>query len=223
MKSSLDHLTEAGSGTHALGGDGETRLLRVTRPGQPFPILARMADAAAPADAVLARFRREHELSRRLDPAWAVKPLDLLRHGAVPVLTLADPGGQPLSVLAVSTPSFSGPSFFIGAFRQRLTLAIRIAGAVAQLHRRGLLHGDLRPFNLLVAEDGAVRLTGFGRAADLSDPQRQEVERPAALLPYMAPEQSGRMNRPVDRRSDLYALGVTLYELFTGELPFAAE
>ncbi|PWC57033.1 histidine kinase [Azospirillum sp. TSH7] len=223
MESSLDHLTEAGSGTHALGGDGETRLLRVTRPGQPFPILARMADAAAPADAVLARFRREHELSRRLDPAWAVKPLDLLRHGAVPVLTLADPGGQPLSVLAVSTPSFSGPSFFIGAFRQRLTLAIRIAGAVAQLHRRGLLHGDLRPFNLLVAEDGAVRLTGFGRAADLSDPQRQEVERPAALLPYMAPEQSGRMNRPVDRRSDLYALGVTLYELFTGELPFAAR
>ncbi|MBY6264416.1 GAF domain-containing protein [Azospirillum sp. 412522] len=218
MESCLDHLTEAGSGTHVLGSDGETRLLRVTRPGQPFPILARMAEPDVSADAVLARLRREHGLSRRLDPAWAVKPLDLLRHGAVPVLTLADPGGQPLLALAVSGPPASGESV-----RQRLSLAIRIAGAVAQLHRRGMLHGDLRPFNLLVGDDGTVRLTGFGRAADLSDPQRQEVERPAALLPYMAPEQSGRMNRPVDRRSDLYALGVTLYELFTGELPFAAR
>ncbi|WP_042691489.1 AAA family ATPase [Azospirillum sp. B506] len=223
MEPNLDHLTEAGSGTHALGGDGETRLLRVTRPGQPFPILARMAEPAAPADGVLARLRREHELFRLLDPAWAVKPLDLLRHGTVPVLTLADPGGQPLSALAASAPYMSTASVVVGTFRQRLSLAFRIAGSVAQLHRRGLLHGDLRPFNLLVGEDGAVRLTGFGRATDLSDPQRQEVERPAALLPYMAPEQSGRMNRPVDRRSDLYALGVTLYELFTRELPFAAR
>ncbi|CAO3426775.1 AAA family ATPase [Azospirillum endophyticum] len=218
MESCLDHLTEAGSGTHVLGGDGETRLLRVTRTGQAFPILARMLDQTGPADAVSDRMRREHELSRRLDPAWAVKPLDLLRHGAVPVLTLADPGGQPLSALEGPTPSLSAESL-----RQRLLLAARIAGAVAQLHRRRLLHGDLRPFNLLVADDGTVRLTGFGRAADLSEPQRQEVERPAALLPYMAPEQTGRMNRPVDRRSDLYALGVTLYELFTGALPFAAR
>jgi len=218
MESSLDHLTETGSGTHALGGDGETRLLRVTRPGQPFPILARMAEPGVPADAVLARLRQEHDLSRLLDPAWAVKPLELLRHGAVPVLTLADPGGQPLPALSLSTPAVSA-----GSFRQRLSLAIRLAAAVAQLHRRGILHGDLRPFNLLVGEDEAVRLTGFGRAADLSAPRRQDVERPAALLPYMAPEQSGRMNRPVDRRSDLYALGVTLYELFTGELPFAAR
>ncbi|MBK1842687.1 AAA family ATPase [Azospirillum sp. YIM B02556] len=218
MESCLDHLTETGSGTHVLGGDGETRLLRVTRPGQAFPILARMADRDGPADAVFDRLRREHGLSRRLDPAWAVKPLDLLRHGATPVLTLADPGGQPLSMLELPAPSVSDASL-----RQRLVLAARIAGAVAQLHRRRLLHGDLRPFNLLVAEDGTVRLTGFGRASDLSESQRQEVERPAALLPYMAPEQTGRMNRPVDRRSDLYALGVTLYELFTGELPFAAR
>ncbi|WP_042445083.1 AAA family ATPase [Azospirillum sp. B510] len=215
MESYLDHLTETGSGIHVLGGDGETRLLRVTRPGQPFPILARMAEPEAATETVQERLRREHELSRHLDPAWAVKPLDLLRHCGVPVLTLADPGGQPLA--------FSFPSLSAGTFRQRLALAIRIVGAVARLHRRGLLHGDLRPFNLLVGDDGTVRLTGFGRAADLSVPWRREVERPAALLPYMAPEQTGRMNRPVDRRSDLYALGVTLYELFTGALPFFAQ
>lgn len=219
MEFNFDHLTATGSGGHVLGSDGECRLLRVMRPGQPFPILVRMAPALAEdpggrSDAALDRLRREHELSHRLDPAWAVKPLDLLQHGLVPVLTLADPGGQPLSALPVPAMPF----------RQRLLLAIRIAGAVAQLHRRGLLHGDLRPFNLLVGDDGSVRLTGFGRASPLPVPPLDaSAERPDALLPYMAPEQSGRMNRPVDRRSDLYALGVTLYELFTGELPFVAR
>ncbi|QCO18436.1 GAF domain-containing protein (plasmid) [Azospirillum brasilense] len=217
MELSVDHLTEAGSGSRVLDSDGESRLLRVTRPDQPFPILARMAvansdDPAGRVGATLDRLRREHALSRRLDPAWAVKPLDLLQHGHVPVLTLADPGGQPLSVLPVPAMPF----------RQRLALALRIAEAVAQFQRRGLLHGDLRPFNLLVDDDGAVRLTGFGRACAVPVPPDHAAGRPDALLPYMAPEQSGRTGRPVDQRSDLYALGVTLYELFTGALPFAA-
>ncbi|MBK3733682.1 AAA family ATPase [Azospirillum brasilense] len=225
MELSVDHLMEAGSGSRVLGSDGESRLLRVTRPDRPFPILARMAvtPPSGPAgpdapvrrsDAALDRLRREHALARRLDPAWAVKPLDLLPHGMAPVLTLADPGGQPLSALSVP----------VMPFRQRLALALRIAEAVAELHRRGLMHGDLRPFNLLVDDDGAVHLTGFGRACPMPvppSPSRAD-ERPDALLPYMAPEQSGRTGRPVDRRSDLYALGVTLYELFTGALPFAA-
>ncbi|OYD82105.1 AAA family ATPase [Azospirillum brasilense] len=223
MEFSVDHLMEAGSGGRVLDSDGESRLLRLTRPDQPFPILARMAVArpgdpgqpgepAGRSDAVLDRLRREHALSRRLDPAWAVKPLDLLQHGIVPVLTLADPGGQPLSALPVPAMPF----------RQRLALALRIAEAVAQLHRRSLLHGDLRPFNLLVDDEGAVRLTGFGRACSVPAPPLHIAERPDALLPYMAPEQSGRTGRPVDRRSDLYALGVTLYEVFTGALPFVA-
>ena len=223
MELSIDHLTEAGSGSRVLDSDGESRLLRVMRPDQPFPILARMAvtpsggpgDPAREAGTALDRLRREHALSRRLDPAWAVKPLDLLPHGMAPVLTLADPGGQPLSALAV--PGMP--------FRQRLALALRMAEAVAHLHRRGLMHGDLRPFNLLVGDDGAVRLTGFGRACPVPVPPGrpgQVAGRPDPLLPYMAPEQSGRTGRPVDRRSDLYALGVTLYELFTGALPFAA-
>ncbi|WP_244939406.1 AAA family ATPase [Azospirillum doebereinerae] len=225
----MDYPADSGPGVIILGSDGETRLARVTRPGQPFPILTRMAEPDGRAAAVLDLLQRERDLARRLDPAWAVKPLDLGDPRDPPVLTMADPGGQPLCALALATMTF----------HQRLALAVRIVEAVAPLHRRGLLHRDLRPFNLLVGGDGGgdgggagrigngwtVRLTGFGRAcvpSAVSPPGEAVAEFPPQPA-YMAPEQSGRMNRPVDRRSDLYTLGVTLYELFTGALPFMAR
>jgi serine/threonine protein kinase len=84
---------------------------------------------------------------------------------------------------------------------------------------------DIKPANILVDEaSGSVRLTGFGVASRL--PREHQVPAPpevvAGTLAYMAPEQTGRMNRSVDSRSDLYALGVTYYEMLTGQLPFTA-
>src|SRR5207247_1437217 len=85
---------------------------------------------------------------------------------------------------------------------------------------------DLKPSNIVVArESGRVLLTGFGIASRLVR-ERQPLEPPefiAGTLSYMAPEQTGRMNRSIDSRSDLYALGVTLYEMLTGNLPFTAS
>ncbi|MGO7424682.1 serine/threonine protein kinase, partial [Rhizobium ruizarguesonis] len=93
-------------------------------------------------------------------------------------------------------------------------------------HQRGLVHKDIKPANILVTGTGAeVRLTSFGIASRLSR-ERQTHEPPevvAGTLAYMAPEQTGRMNRSIDSRSDLYALGVTLYEMLTGSLPFSAS
>jgi len=218
----MDHPIDSGPGVTILGSDGETRLARVRRPGQPFSVLTRMADPDGRTAAVSPLLQREHDLAFHLAPVWAVKPLDLSRHRDPPVLTLADPGGQPLSALALATMTF----------HQRLSLAVRIAEAVVPLHRRGLLHRDLRPFNLLVGDDRTVRLSGFGRACAPPFPPSppspggwtaESPVPPPAQPAYMAPEQTGRMNRPVDRRSDLYALGVTLYELFTGALPFTAR
>ena len=110
--------------------------------------------------------------------------------------------------------------------RSFLRLAIGIATALAQVHQRGLIHKDIKPANVLVnSATGQVWLIGFGIASRL--PRERQAPAPpeviAGTLAYMAPEQTGRMNRSIDFRSDLYALGVTLYEMLTGELPFAAS
>jgi serine/threonine protein kinase len=97
---------------------------------------------------------------------------------------------------------------------------------LSQLHRCGLIHKNIKPANILVDSDsGRCWLMGFGIASRLPR-ERQAAELPeviAGSLAYMAPEQTGRMNRSIDSRSDLYSLGVTLYELLTGSLPFTAS
>jgi predicted ATPase/transcriptional regulator with GAF, ATPase, and Fis domain len=162
------------------------------------------------------RLTHEFELHRYLDTAWALRPLELRRERGQTMLVVDYTGGEPLDRL-VREP------MEIGAF---LRIAAALSGAVGQLHGRGLIHKDLKPANVLVdAETGRVQLAGFGIASRLPR-ERQSPEPPefiAGTLAYMAPEQTGRMNRSIDSRSDLYALGVTFYEMLTGVLPFAAS
>ena len=136
--------------------------------------------------------------------------------GSPAMLVLEDPGGEVLEPLL-------GAPIEAGKF---LRLAIAIASALGKAHQRGLVHKDVKPANILVnCADGLTRLTGFGVAARLVR-ERQAPEPPeiiAGTLAYMSPEQTGRMNRSIDSRSDLYALGVTFYRMLTGVLPFTAE
>ncbi len=132
------------------------------------------------------------------------------------MLVIDDPGGEPLDQLL-------GEPLKVAEF---LHIAIGLASALRQMHERGLIHKDIKPANVLVdTTNGGVWLTGFGITSRLPR-ERQSPEPPeviAGTLAYMAPEQTGRMNRSIDSRSDLYALGVTFYEMLTGVLPFAAS
>jgi PAS domain S-box-containing protein len=139
-----------------------------------------------------------------------------MRQDGRTILMLADPGGEPLD-------RFRGQPMETGSF---LRFAIGLSGALDQVHQRGLVHKDIKPANVLVdVTSDKVWLTGFGIASRLPR-ERQSAEPPefiAGTLAYMAPEQTGRMNRSIDSRSDLYSLGVTLYEMLTGALPFTAS
>src|SRR5580700_9329003 len=171
--------------------------------------------AEHPSRSSLDHLRHEYELKDELDGAWAVRPLELVREAGRILLVLEDPGGEPLERLL-------GAPMEMGCF---LRLAIGIAVALGKLHQRGLVHKDIKPVHILANDaSGAVRLTGFGIASRLAR-ERQSPHPPETLagtLAYTAPEQTGRMNRSVDSRSDLYALGVMLYQMLTGALPFAA-
>jgi serine/threonine protein kinase len=109
---------------------------------------------------------------------------------------------------------------------QALRLAIGVAAALRSFHERGFIHKDLKPANILVEPaSGKAWLMGFGIASRLPR-ERQPADIPevfAGTLAYMAPEQTGRMNRSIDSRSDLYSFGVSLYEMLTGQLPFTAS
>ncbi|MBB5417260.1 serine/threonine protein kinase, partial [Paraburkholderia atlantica] len=177
-------------------------------------LFARLA-AEQPMPASLDRLAHELALKDELDSAWAVRPLKLVRENGQVSLAFEDPGGEPLARLL-------GTPLEIGYF---LEIACGIAAALGKLHQRGLVHKDLKPAHILVhCADGQPRLTGFGLASRLPR-ERQAPEAPetiAGTLAYMAPEQTGRMNRSIDSRSDLYALGVTFYQMLTGVLPFSA-
>src|SRR5579871_4774791 len=198
-----------------LLANGEFALARC-RDGARRRVLVRAPRADRPTAACLRQLDHELALADAIDPAWGVRPLKLDRRDGRTVLVLADPGGDPLSRQL-------GAPMDVARF---LEIAVGLATTLGKLHDQGLVHKRIEPAHILIGcADGAVRLTGFGIMARLTrEPLAPEsLELLADSLPYMAPEQTGRMRRAIDARSDLYALGVTFYEMLTGTRPFSAS
>jgi PAS domain S-box-containing protein len=199
--------------------DGERVLCRGWRgdgDGDGTTVLAVLSASERPAPAFVDQLAHEYGLKDELDGRSAARPLALVREHGRTMLLLEDPGGGPLARLL-------GRPMEMGTF---LRFATGLSAALRHVHEHGLIHKDIKPANVLVDfATGQVWLTGFGIAARLRR-ERQSPELPelvAGTLAYMAPEQTGRMNRSIDSRSDLYSLGVTLYEMLTGALPFMAS
>ena len=203
-----------------LRKDDEFILYRGERPTQEqasrSSILVLAPASPRPAPASLEQLTHEYSLRSELDSRWAVRPIEISHASGHLMLVLEDPGGEPLDRL------IQGP-MEIGQF---LRVGIGLASALGRLHERALIHKNVKPANVLV--DSALQrvwLTGFGIASRI--PRERQAPLPpetiAGTLAYMAPEQTGCMNRSIDSRTDLYSLGVVLYEMLTGTLPFAAS
>ncbi|WP_438031961.1 AAA family ATPase [Sorangium sp. So ce204] len=202
----------------------DTVLYRARREedGRPVVLKALRRDHASPR--ALGRLQHELEVARTLD-----SPVVIKAHGIEPfrdqvTLVLEDFGGRSLDrLLDGDGPMRPMRGMSIDRF---FPLALRLAAALAELHRHHVIHKDIKPQNLLYHPDtGEVKITDLG-IASLSPREAQELAHDGLIegtLAYMAPEQTGRMNRRVDERTDLYSLGVTFYEMLTGILPFQAS
>ncbi|MGQ0466475.1 MAG: trifunctional serine/threonine-protein kinase/ATP-binding protein/sensor histidine kinase [Sporichthyaceae bacterium] len=205
-------------GHRVLGvlAETDTRvLLRAQDLATGTPVVVKLLRTENPAPEQRARLEHELAVARDLPGRYAVRPLEVRTFGRRVGLVAEDVGG---SALDGRIPPDGLPSATL------LDLAIAAAEAIEALHAAGLVHRDVKPANL-VLDDALteVRLVDFGLATRLTRTAGEATERLEGTLAYLAPEQTGRMNRSVDARADLYALGVTLYQMATGRVPFLAD
>ena len=167
----------------------------------------------------LVRFRNQYAITKNLDVLGIVAPIALKRYGHSLALITEDDGSVSLNreMEQRGIHNYSLEEFF--------PIAIQLTEIIERLHRNLVIHKDIKPANIIInPETKQVKLIDFSLAS-LLPKETQEIKSPNVLegtLGYISPEQTGRMNRGIDYRSDFYSLGVTFYELLTGQLPFKA-
>lgn len=185
------------------------------RDGLPVVLKILKSDRATPTE--VARYQQEYHISQQLELEGVVRALELETYQNTVAIVLEDFGGQSLKQHLAQRPSrrLRLPEF--------LDLAIQIVEILGQIHGANIIHKDINPANILYNDElNCVKFIDFGISSRVTPPYTV-LPNPSILegtLPYMSPEQTGRMNCSLDYRSDFYSLGVTFYELLLGRLPF---
>ena len=192
-------------------------IYRGTRIDDAHPVILKILQAEFPMPKQVIQFNNEYEFTKDLHITGIRRALQATKVERKPALILDYVDGETLNTITVER------------VLDVLIIAIRIARILGDIHHRQIIHKDINPSNILVSSHGGgdwhVTLIDFGISSKitLKMPHLGNPDRLEGTLAYMSPEQTGRMNRVVDYRTDLYSLGVTLYELLTGRLPFEAE
>ena len=190
-----------------------TVVSRAKRARDGLRVVVKQPRDECPRREAIERLRREFAILERLRIPQVARAISLEPVGSSIALVLEDSDGEPVDA-AAQRPGFDST--------QLVRVALAISRAVHAIHEKGVIHKDLKPAHMLLEPSGAVTLIDFGISIDLRDARRPAVD-PDLLegtLAYISPEQTGRMSRTVDQRSDLYSLGISLFELATGQRPF---
>ncbi|MEH2538398.1 MULTISPECIES: AAA family ATPase [unclassified Bradyrhizobium] len=184
-----------------------------------LPVIIKTLNAEYPSKHDVARLQRDFQITQRLQSIEGViRVYALETYGNGNIALVLEPFGHSLAEeIAARKERFPLDGFF--------KIAMSLAETLAGVHELDVVHKNIEPHSVLVDAAGTLRLIDFGISSELALERQQYAlpKRREGNLPYMSPEQTGRMNRELDYRSDYYSLGVTLFELLTGRLPFQAD
>ncbi|MEG4058663.1 MULTISPECIES: AAA family ATPase [unclassified Microcoleus] len=202
-----------------------TLVYRGIRTSDQYPVVIKLLRNEYPSFNELVQFRNQYTIAKNLDFPHIVKPLTLEVYHNSYALVMEDFGGVSLPTY-LKTATNQTQSFLVLPLAEFLQVAIQLTDIIHYLYQNRVIHKDIKPANILINPDTQqIQLIDFS-IASLLPRETQEIQNPNILegtLAYLSPEQTGRMNRGIDYRSDFYSLGVTFYELLTGKLPFISD
>lgn len=208
-----------------LYSGARTLVYRAISESDQKPVVIKLLKNEYPTFNELVQFRNQYAIAKNLDLPGIVKHLSLETYGNGFALILEDFGGISL-IEEMRRLGKVGMGGNPDSVREFLNMAIQIVQTLEGLYHNRIIHKDIKPQNILInPQTKQVKLIDFS-ISSLLPSEFQGIQSPNVLegtLPYMSPEQTGRMNRGIDYRTDFYSLGVTFYELLTGQLPFPSN
>ncbi len=200
-----------------LYSGSRTQVYRAVRQGDRLPVVIKLLKQEYPTFSELVQFRNQYAIAKNLDIPRIIKPYTLEPDRNGYALVMEDFGGISLREFTQGRPL---------TLEQFFAIALQLIDTLHQLHQQRVIHKDIKPANILIHPDTKqIKLIDFS-IASLLPRETQEIQSPNGLegtLAYLSPEQTGRMNRGIDYRSDFYSLGVTFFELLSGQLPFESN
>jgi PAS domain S-box-containing protein len=220
--------------TEQLYAGSRTLVYRAIHQVDDQPVVIKLLKNEHPSFSELVQFRNQYTIAKNLEVPGIIQPFSLDPYGNGYILVMEDFGGVSLRQWLNRQVSFADvetqrhgdakienqPHVSLSDF---FSIALQLIDTLHLLHQQRIIHKDLKPANILIhPETQQVKLIDFS-IASLLPRETQEIQNPKVMegtLAYLSPEQTGRMNRGIDYRSDFYSLGITFFELLTGQLPF---
>ncbi|MEH2380327.1 MAG: AAA family ATPase [Nostoc sp.] len=203
--------------TEQLYSGSRTLVYRAVRESDQQAVVIKLLKREYPSFSELVQFRNQYTLAKNLNIPGIIKPYSLEPYQNGYALVMEDFGGISLRQFTERQPL---------TLEQFLTIVLQLTDTLHLLHQQRVIHKDIKPANILIHPDTKLlKLIDFS-ISSLLPRETTEIQNPNVLegtLAYLSPEQTGRMNRGVDYRSDFYSLGVTFFELLSGQLPFESD